>query len=117
MGPEARVEVLARHLLGDTAEPALVAQMKAIRPPTGALRMAADAGADVARPAGAGDGRYGRVASLPTDGTPEESGDGTARKTRRMKTDQAAREAMGHHPYKFEAMLTWAEMMNINRRV
>lgn len=56
------------------------------------------------------------VASLPTDGTPEESGDGTARKTRRIKADQAERKD-SLILYKFEAMLTWAEMLNINRRV
>ena len=56
------------------------------------------------------------VATLPTDGTPEEAGDGTARKARRMKADQVARKD-SLILYKFEAMLTWAEMMNINRRV
>ncbi|MBL9057164.1 MAG: VWA domain-containing protein, partial [Rhodobacteraceae bacterium] len=65
---------------------------------------------------GLAQGNASEVASLPTDGTPEEAGDGTARKTRRLKADQAERKD-SLILYKFEAMLTWAEMMNINRRV
>ena len=65
---------------------------------------------------GLGQGAGEQVASLPTGGTPEEGGDGTARKTRRMKADQAERKD-SIILYKFEAMLTWAELMNINRRV
>ena len=119
-GAEAGLESLIRHLLGDPA-----------RVHAGLL-----AGLDVPpvhwraprryRPMlpvpmwpdlrGLTSGVASEVASLPTDGTPEESGDGTARKTRRIKADQAERKD-SLILYKFEAMLTWAEMLNINRRV
>ncbi|WP_374303431.1 nitric oxide reductase activation protein NorD [Paracoccus sp. (in: a-proteobacteria)] len=119
-GTEASVETLVRHLLGD-----------AVTPPPALLAGYADApahwrGPRAYRPMlpvpmwpdlrGLAQGAGDQVASLPTDGTPEESGDGTARKTRRMKSDQAERKD-SIILYKFEAMLTWAEMMNINRRV
>lgn len=119
-GTEAQVEMLCRHLLGDPSppEPALLAGYAAPpahwRSPRGY------------RPAltvpmwldlrGMSQGNPTGVATLPTAGTPEEAGDGTARKTRRMKADQIERKD-SIILYKFEAMLTWAEMMNINRRV
>ncbi|WP_207103027.1 nitric oxide reductase activation protein NorD [Paracoccus shandongensis] len=119
-GTEARVEALLRHLLGDPTlpEPALLggyadppAQWRA---PRGYRPMLPVPMWPDLRGLGAGTGD--QVASLPTDGTPEESGDGTARKTRRMKSDQAERRD-SIILYKFEAMLTWAEMLNLNRRV
>ncbi len=119
-GTEAQVEVLIRHLLGDPAPPeqALLAALEA--PPA---HWRAPRGYRPALPVpmwpdlrGLAPGPQEQVASLPGDGTPEESGDGTARKTRRMKADQAERKD-SIILYKFEAMLSWAEMMNINRRV
>ena len=119
-GTEAQIEALLRHLLGD---PAL--------PPEGLLAGYADPPEYWRAPrgyrpmlpvpmwpdlrglaAGIGD----EVSSVPTDGNAEEAGDGTARKTRRLKSDQAERKD-SIILYKFEAMLSWAEMMNINRRV
>lgn len=119
-GTEAQIEALLRHLLGDPA-----------RPPEGLLTGYADPPEYWRAPrgyrpmlpvpmwpdlrglaAGIGD----ELSSVPTDGSAEEAGDGTARKTRRLKSDQAERKD-SIILYKFEAMLTWAEMMNINRRV
>ena len=119
-GTEADVEALARHLLGDAARPqaALLAQYE--NPPP---HWRAPKGYRPMLPVplwpdlcGLARGHPSEVATLPTTGTPEEAGDGTARKTRRMKADQAERKD-SIILYKFEAMLTWAEMMNINRRV
>ncbi len=118
-GTEAQVESLVRHLLGDqravsalrpdfTAPPAHWRAPKGYRPAL-PVPMWPDLCGLVA-------GIPTEIASLPTEGTPEEAGDGTARKTRRMKADQAGRKD-SIILYKFEAMLTWAEMMNINRRV
>ena len=119
-GTEAAVEGLVCHLLGDPAapEPALLAHYAA--PPA---HWRAPRGYRAVLPVpmwpdlrGLSSGTASEVASLPTQGTPEEAGDGTARKTRRMKSDQAERKD-SIILYKFEAMLTWAEMMNLNRRV
>lgn len=119
-GSEARIEGLVRHLLGDPAapEPTLLAVFDA--PPD---HWRAPKGYRPFLPVPLWPGLQGlalgnptEVASLPTDGTPEEAGDGTARKARRLKTDQAERKD-SLILYKFEAMLSWAEMMNINRRV
>ena len=119
-GTEAAVEGVIRHLLGDPTapEPALLAQYTAPPPswraPKGYRPMLPVPMWPDLR--GLAQGSPAGVASLPTSGTPEEAGDGTARKTRRMKADQVARKD-SLILYKFEAMLTWAEMMNINRRV
>lgn len=119
-GTEARVEGLVRHLLGDPTPPeaALLAQFSG--PPA---HWRAPKGYRPMLPVplwpdlrGLATGNPTEVASLPTSGTPEEASNGTARKTRRMKADQAERKD-SIILYKFEAMLTWAEMMNINRRV
>lgn len=56
------------------------------------------------------------IATMPTDGTPEEAGDGTARKARRLNSDQAERKD-SLILYKFEALLAWAEFLNVNRRI
>lgn len=119
-GTEAGVEALVRHLLGDPVppEPGLLAGYLA--PP---LHWRAPRGYRAVLPVpmwpdlrAMGRGTGDPVASVPTGGTPEEAGDGTARRTRRLKADGAERKD-SLILYKFEAMLTWAEMMNINRRV
>lgn len=119
-GAEAGVEGLIRHLLGDPARvhAGLLAGLDS--PP---VHWRAPRGYRPMLPVpmwpdlrGLTSGIALDVASLPTDGTPEESGDGTVRKTRRIKADQAERKD-SLILYKFEAMLTWAEMLNINRRV
>ncbi len=119
-GTEAQVEALARHLLGDPTPPE-----------PGLLAAYADPPADWRAPQGyrpmlpvvlwpdlrglAASARS-EVGSLPGVGTPEETGDATARKARRMKADQAERKD-SIILFKFEAMLAWAEFMNLNRRV
>lgn len=119
-GTEAAVEALLRHLLGDPAAPPAGLLAAWQNPPA---HWRAPKGYRPVLPVpmwpdlrGLAQGNASEVASLPTDGTPEEAGDGTARKTRRLKADQAERKD-SLILYKFEAMLTWAEMMNINRRV
>lgn len=119
-GTEKQVETLVRHLLGDPQppEPALLAAYADPpdhwRAPRGYRSVLPVPLWPDLRVLGQGAGDI--VASLPTEGTPEESGDGTARRTRRMKADQAERKD-SIILFKFEAMLSWAEMMNINRRV
>lgn len=55
------------------------------------------------------------VETRDTDGPPEEGGDGTHR-ARRKQADQAERnDSLILH--KFEAILSWAEFLNLNRRV
>jgi len=55
------------------------------------------------------------VESRDTDGPPEEGAEGTFR-ARRRKSDQAERrDSLILH--KFEAILSWAEFLNLNRRV
>lgn len=55
------------------------------------------------------------VESRDTEGTPEEAGDKTHR-ARRRKSDQAERSD-SFILHKFEAILSWAEFLNLNRRV
>lgn len=119
-GTEAQIEALVRHLLGDPAVPAPDLLLHYDNPPPD---WQAPKGYRPVLPVplwpdlrGLARGTPTEIATLPTDGTPEEAGDGTARKARRMKADQVARKD-SLILYKFEAMLTWAEMMNINRRV
>lgn len=119
-GTERHIETLIRHLLGDpnvpeadllrhyAAPPAHWQAPKSYRPCL-PVPLWPDLRA-LSR------GNPTEIATLPTTGTPEESGDGTARKARRIKADQVERKD-SLILYKFEAMLTWAEMMNINRRV
>ena len=119
-GAEAGVEGLIRHLLGDPA-PVPSGLLAGLDSPPAHWRAPRKYRPMLPVPMwpdlrGLTSGIASDVASLPTDGTPEESGDGTARKTRRMKADQAERKD-SLILYKFEAMLTWAEMLNINRRV
>ena len=119
-GTEAHIETLIRHLLGDQVAPEPDLLLHYDDPPA---HWQAPKGyrpflpvplwPDLRR---LSRGNPTEVATLPTQGTPEESGDGTARKARRMKADQVERKD-SLILYKFEAMLTWAEMMNINRRV
>ena len=119
-GTEAQVEALLRHLMGDPAMPGADLLHHYTAPPA---HWRAPKGYRPILPVplwpdlrGLTRGTATEVATLPTEGTPEESGDGAARKARRMKADQVARKD-SLILYKFEAMLTWAEMMNINRRV
>ncbi len=119
-GTEAQLEGLVRHLLGDSTapEPGLLRHYAAPPAHWSAPRgyrpvLPVPLWPDLRAP---DRGTPTEVATLPTDGTPEESGDGTARKARRLPADQVERKD-SIILYKFEAMLSWAEMMNINRRV
>ncbi len=115
---EAAVEELIRHMLGDaiplsaTAEQlqAMDADQKAPRgyqpfrpvPLWPELRAVAFS-------------EHHEVESRDTDGPPEESSEKTHR-ARRRKSDQAARSD-SFILHKFEAILSWAEFLNLNRRV
>ncbi|MFV0334968.1 MAG: nitric oxide reductase activation protein NorD [Tropicimonas sp.] len=121
---EARVEALVRHMLGDPAplSPAVAVLREAMM--TGDLTRLGAAPHDYRpfRPVplwpdlrevvfSAGD----EVEARETDGTPEEAGDRTVR-ARRRKADQAERQdSLILH--KFEAILSWAEFLNLNRRI
>ena len=120
---ETRVERLVRHLLGDTADlPRDVLDLKS-RVESGELGdMSAPRGYRPFRPVAlwpqfrdvvfsTGDG----VENRETDGEREESTGKTVR-ARRRKSDQAERkDSLILH--KFEAILSWAEFLNLNRRV
>lgn len=56
------------------------------------------------------------VENPPVPGTAEESGDGAARKARRHATDRVERKD-SIILYKFEALLSWTQFLNLNRRV
>ncbi len=121
---EAAVEQLIRHMLGDPAP----------LPPRAAAFQAACAGGAL-DPAIAAPRKYRPFRPVPlwpelrpvqfseanevetreTEGTPEEAGEKTHR-ARRRKSDQAERrDSLILH--KFEAILSWAEFLNLNRRV
>jgi nitric oxide reductase NorD protein len=121
---EAIVEAVIRHLLGDPAP--LPARAKAL--------LAAIAGHDYSAIPGAPRGYrpFRPVALWPdlrapessvaaavetraTDGTAEE-GEGRTHRARRRKADQAERND-SFILQKFEAILSWAEFVNLNRRV
>lgn len=119
-GTEAKVEALVRHLLGapEAPDPALLAALSSLpahwRAPRGYrpflpvplwidLRQLATSSPLEAE-------------AVPTTGDPEESSAGPARRARRRKADQAERKD-SIILYKFEALLSWAEFLNLNRRV
>lgn len=56
------------------------------------------------------------VENRETDGTPEETSDDKSVRARRRKADQAERND-SFILHKFEAILSWAEFLNLNRRV
>ncbi|MFV0490200.1 MAG: nitric oxide reductase activation protein NorD [Pseudorhodobacter sp.] len=118
-GTEAQVEGLIRHLLGDLAapDPHLLENFHA--PPA---HWRAPRGYRPFLPVPLWPDLRGLTLSAATEienfvpgGDQEEGTDGTVRRARRMQADQAERKD-SIILYKFEAMLTWAEMMNINRR-
>ncbi|MDT8328594.1 MAG: nitric oxide reductase D protein [Roseovarius sp.] len=120
---EASIEALIRHLLGDPAP--LSGHAKT-------FKAAVDSGDLAAITAPRGYRPYRPVALWPdlrelilsardevesrdTDGPPEEGSEKTHR-ARRRKADQAERrDSLILH--KFEAILSWAEFLNLNRRV
>lgn len=122
---EAALEHVVRSLLGETGEVrgALAERMLA------AVR-SGDAGAFTAprgyrpfrpvpvwpelRPLARSEG--GAVETRGTDGAPETSEDGPARRARRRKSDQIERND-SFILHKFEAILSFAEFVNLNRRI
>ncbi len=120
---EARVEKLVRHMLGDPAElSGDVLELKEKLAGGDLDGITAPRGYRPFRPVpvwpdlrevvfSSGD----EVENRETDGTPEEAGDKTVR-ARRRQADQAERkDSLILH--KFEAILSWAEFLNLNRRV
>ncbi|WP_428643919.1 nitric oxide reductase activation protein NorD [Roseibium sp.] len=120
---EASVERIVRHMLGDPADlpPKTRALMERLE--TGDLEgIAAPRGYRPFRPVPVWPDLRDvvfscadEVESRETDGTPEEAGNKTVR-ARRRQADQAERkDSLILH--KFEAILSWAEFLNLNRRV
>ncbi|WFE89528.1 VWA domain-containing protein [Roseibium porphyridii] len=120
---EANLEALVRHMLGDPAELSIEVQKVQNALESGDIsEFEAPRGYRPFRPVpvwpdlrevvfSCGD----EVENRETDGTPEEAGDKTLR-ARRRKSDQAERhDSLILH--KFEAILSWAEFLNLNRRV
>src|SRR5690606_29005532 len=120
---EAAVEAVIRRLLGDNA---------ALSPLASQLMAAVEAGAPAPGPAPGGYRPFRPVPLWPdlravefsapsevetrdTEGTPED-GEGRTRRARRRRSDQAERTD-SFILHKFEAILSWAEFMNLNRRV
>ncbi|WP_170562318.1 nitric oxide reductase activation protein NorD [Ruegeria atlantica] len=115
---EAAVEELIRYSLGDRAglsEQAenLLAMDDELTAPRGYQPM---------RPVplwpelrAVGFSEHNEVENPDTEGPPEESGEKTHR-ARRRKSDQASRSD-SFILHKFEAILSWAEFLNINRRI
>ena len=121
---ERTLEAVIRHLLGDTAPlpPKADRMLRAIR--AGDLRAwRAPRGYRPARPVplwpdlrAPDRSEATAVETRATDGTPEE-GEGTkTHRARRRNADQAERRD-SFILHKFEAILSWAEFINLNRRV
>ncbi|MFA5539340.1 MAG: nitric oxide reductase D protein, partial [Gemmobacter sp.] len=119
---EAAVEALVRHLLGapDPLPPAAGAMLAALEGDLSDFR--APRGYRPFRPVvvwpelrGLAFSAPGAVESRDTEGPPEE-GEGVARRARRRQSDLAERrDSLILH--KFEAILSWTEFLNLNRRV
>ncbi|WP_170423896.1 nitric oxide reductase activation protein NorD [Ruegeria arenilitoris] len=115
---EAAVEELVRHMLGDpTPLSAKTERLLALD-----IDLIAPRGYQHFRPVPlwpelrpVGFSEHNEVENPDTDGPPEESGEKTHR-ARRRKSDQASRSD-SFILHKFEAILSWAEFLNINRRI
>lgn len=113
---EAAVEELIRHMLGDPSQ----LSARAVRIQAG--EVTAPRGYQPFRPVplwpelrAVAFSEHHEVESRDTEGPPEESNEKTHR-ARRRKSDQAARND-SFILHKFEAILSWAEFLNLNRRV
>lgn len=121
---ERTVEAVIRHLLGDPAP---------LRPKAARMLAALGSGDLSAYRAPRGYRPFRPVALWPdlrapgrseatavetraTDGTPEEAEGNRTHRARRRKADQAERKD-SFILHKFEAILSWAEFINLNRRV
>lgn len=124
---EAAVEEVIRHMLGDPAplserasgfETACQATSKRLDPQLAAPRRYRPFRPVVLwpelRPVQFSEGH--EVETRETEGPPEEGGSEKTHRARRRKSDQAERrDSLILH--KFEAILSWAEFLNLNRRV
>lgn len=115
---EAAVEELVRHMLGDhTSLSAKAEQLMALgdelSAPRGYQHFRPIPVWPELRPVGLSE--HTEVENPDTEGEPEESGEKTHR-ARRRKSDQATRSD-SFILHKFEAILSWAEFLNINRRI
>ncbi len=115
---EAAVEELARHMLGDPAPLSpkaehLLALDDDLTAPRGYQHFRPVPLWPELRPVGFSE--HNEVENPETEGPPEESGEKTHR-ARRRKSDQANRSD-SFILHKFEAILSWAEFLNINRRI
>ena len=118
---ETAVEAVARHMLGDalpeTAQPLWQAvtsgQYEGLNAPRKYMNFRPVPLWPELRPVQFSQGH--EVESRDTEGPPEEAGDGTHR-ARRRKADQAERSD-SFILHKFEAILSWTEFLNLNRRV
>ncbi|KUJ73450.1 nitric oxide reductase D protein [Ruegeria marisrubri] len=117
-GTEAAVEALIRQMLGDPAPlPPEAEQLQTLGDDLKAPR-----GYQPFRPVplwpelrAVAFSEHHEAESRDTDGPPEESGEKTHR-ARRRKSDQAERND-SFILHKFEAILSWAEFLNLNRRI
>lgn len=109
---EAQVEMLIRQALGD--EGLTPAELVLERAPRGyrAFRPV-PLWPDLRRP---GRSEASGVETRATDGAPEEGEGSRTHRARRRKSDQAERKD-SFILHKFEALLSWAEFINLNRRV
>ncbi|MDO5606132.1 MAG: nitric oxide reductase D protein [Paracoccus sp. (in: a-proteobacteria)] len=119
---EAALEAVARHLLGDEAPLSSRAQslLAALDDSSGEV---APRGYRPLRPVvlwpafvGIGRSEAATVESRDTEGPPEESQNERTLRARRRKADQAERRD-SLILYRLEAILSWAEFLNLNRRV
>jgi nitric oxide reductase NorD protein len=121
---EATVEACIRHLLGDVAAlPAKAARMLAALHAGDFAAYAAPRRYRPFRPVAlwpdlraAGTSQATTVETRATEGAPEEGSSAKTHRARRRAADQAERND-SFILHKFEALLSWAEFLNLNRQV
>lgn len=120
-GAEAAVEKLIRHLLGATAEAPDATLLASVHAPP--EQWHAPRGYRPFLPVplwldlrGIAASAASQVETMPASAGAEDASTAAARRARRHKTDQAERKD-SIILYKFEALLSWTEFMNLNRRV
>lgn len=107
---EAAIEARIRHLLGDDTPPPPMpeATPRGYRPMRPVILWPMPQGLDASNPL--------QVETRDTEGTPEESHSDRTFRAKRRATDQAERkDSLILH--RFEAILSWAEFLNLNRRI
>lgn len=117
-GREAEVETLIRHLLGDpaAADPALPASLPAsLQAPRGYRPFRPVPLWPELRPTGVSARTAADTQALPA--APQEDAAAQAPKRARRRASDLAERKDSLILYKFEALLSWAEYLNLNRRV